>query len=723
VAMSEPGVVKRSLEAILNFKYLVLISIAAFFVILILAGLMVLINARLMKEQIDKDFNQQQLILARQVAKRIDGNLSELNLEMDGLCRLDLQHLNSKDLDLILRSFAERTREHGLLGSGIIGPEGELIRSFDINENEFPPQAQRKALYESYSEGGANIGKLYIESHDAGQSKITAYLCHPLSGSQDMLCAKISISQLVKDVAGDITSGKTGYAWVINEEGMFLYHPDRDFIGRNAFKARQERQPYISFSEINNIMKARMLKGEEGTGLYESGWHRGIQGRMTKLIAFTPVQSTLLGPGHEWSVAVAAPISEVAETVHNMYLRHLAVEVAMLAGMFLFGLLVAVYQQRISRTLKARISQQEEYISSILRSSVDAIIFIDNDNKVKVWNRGAELIFGFSEEEMLGQTFHKLIPPELDADEELIRIKQEVRTKGYIRDYRGQRMTRDGRRITIDLSRTLVTSDNGEIIGSVAVIRDVTEKIAMEQHIYNTEKLASIGILAAGIAHEINNPLAAILGFTDLIKEKLAPGSPEYEDLMIVEENANHAKSIVENMLGFARTSEGLENQVDVIQAMESVINIVKNTLLVKKVDLCLELPETLPHIKGDPREFQQVLFNLVNNSISAMLDKGGKLTISAVAVDNAVTVNVRDTGVGIPNRIKTRVYDPFFTTKSAGEGTGLGLSLCYGIVQKCGGQIGFTSVSAEDNPDLPSGTTFTVRFPVIDCEKTGDES
>jgi two-component system NtrC family sensor kinase len=723
MVMFKSGIFRKSLEAIFNFKYLVLISIAAFFIILGLAGLMVYINARLMREQIDKDFNQQQLILARQVARQIDNSLTELNLEMEGLCRLDLEHLNKRDLNLIMRSFVDRTREHGLLGSGIIGPDGALVKLFDIRKDKFPSLAERKNLYDTYSDGSVRLGELYIERQDTNQSRIVAYLCRRISGSRNILCAKISISQLVKDVAGDITSGKTGYAWIINEEGMFLYHPDHDFIARNAFKARQEREPYISFSEINNIMKARMLKGEEGTGLYESGWHRGIRGRMTKLIAFTPVQSSLLGPGHEWSVAVAAPISEVADTVHNMYLRHLAVEAAMIAGMFLFGLLVAVYQQRISRTLKARISQQEEYISSILRSSVDAIIFIDNDNTVKVWNRGAELIFGFSEDEMLGQTFHKLIPPELDADQELLRIKDEVRSKGYIRDYRAQRMTKDGRRITIDLSRTLVTSNEGEIIGSVAVIRDVTEKIAMEQHIYNTEKLASIGILAAGIAHEINNPLAAILGFTDLVKEKLQHDSSEYEDLLIIEENANHAKSIVENMLGFARTSEGRENEVDVIQALESVIGIVKNTLFVKKVELCVELPETLPHINGDPREFQQVIFNLVNNSIAAMSNDGGKLTISGMAADNAVTINVRDTGVGIPNRVKIRVFDPFFTTKKAGEGTGLGLSLCYGIVQKCGGQIGFTSISAEDQPDLPSGTTFTVRFPVVGCDGTGDKS
>ena len=237
----------------------------------------------------------------------------------------------------------------------------------------------------------------------------------------------------------------------------------------------------------------------------------------------------------------------------------------------------------------------------------------------------------------------------------------------------------------------------------------------MDKHIYNTEKLASIGILAAGVAHEINNPLAVILGFSDLLREKFQEGSSEEEDLKIIEDNANHAKRIVENLLSFARITEGLEDRVDVNGALKTVTGIVQNTLMTKKVRFLSDVEDNLPPVVGDAREFQQVVFNLVNNSVAAMDEEGGTLTVKAWAENARVFVQVKDTGTGIPERIRGQIFDPFFTTKKVGQGTGLGLSLCYGIVQKYGGRIEFSSVSREDDPDVPSGTTFTVIMPVYE--------
>jgi len=504
---------------------------------------------------------------------------------------------------------------------------------------------------------------------------------------------------------------------------MFLYHPEREFIGKNAFVARQEREPYISFAAINEIMKDKMLKGQEGTGTYESGWHRGIEGRITKLIAYTPVKSAILDSSALWSVAVAAPTTEVAEAVHGVYIRHIAAEGAIVTAMFIFGILIALYQLSISQMLKQQVSEKEKYISSILGNSLDAIVFIDTENRIKVWNRGAEKIFGYTADEMLGKTFHRIIPPELDADKELKSITDEVVEKGYIRHYLAKRITKDNKRITIDISRTLIKNEDGEIIGSTAIIKDVTEKMEFESRIYNTEKLASIGNLAAGVAHEINNPLAIILGFTDLLKEKFEKGSQEFSDLSIIEENANNAKKIVENLLGFARVTEGMTEIIDVVQSIDTVTSIVKNTLITSKVELVTDIPRDLPNIRGDSREFQQVIFNLINNAMAAMEVEGGTLTIFASEKNDWVNINIRDTGIGIPDRIKRRIFDPFFTTKQVGKGTGLGLSLCYGIVNKYGGKLSFKSVSNEDFPGRPSGSTFTVSFPAAESSaNTGEE-
>jgi PAS domain S-box-containing protein len=349
----------------------------------------------------------------------------------------------------------------------------------------------------------------------------------------------------------------------------------------------------------------------------------------------------------------------------------------------------------------------------VLSNSADAIIFIDNDNRVRAWNKGAELVFGYTAEEMVGQTFHRLIPPDMDAEGELRGIAEEVHAKGHMRNYVSHRMTKDGRRITVDLSRTLVKTDDGKVHGSTAIIKDVTEKMELEQRIYNTEKLASIGTLAAGVAHEINNPLTVILGFVDLLLEQSPPGSPQHDDLKTIEENANNARKIVQNLLGFARITEGLEETVDIAHGLETVTTIVSNTLMTKKVELATDIAPDLPTVRGDAREFQQVIFNLINNSVAAMGENGGKLIIGARQTGDRIQVTVSDTGPGIPDRIKPQVFDPFFTTKKVGEGTGLGLSLCYGIIKKYGGTINFVSVAKEDHPDRPSGTVFTVTMPV----------
>jgi two-component system NtrC family sensor kinase len=687
--------VHRALEAVRGFRFLVFLGGGVFLATLGLAVFLVYQNAEVMLQQIRDDFNQQQLALARQAAYQVDADLQGLELAVSSLAR-NLRRPDVTIEDGGLRAFFEWAHPKGVLAISVVTAD------------------------QSCPTGGSGtpvLGPLQVEERRATSTTLESVFCaagpRPGAGA---LRVRLDVTRLLAGALGPIRSGRTGYAWAIDESGRFLYHPDAEFIGRSAFEARHQREPYISFGEINRIMKEQMLRGQEGVGSYVSGWHRGAYGRIEKLIAFTPVRSKLLAPGQAWSVAVVAPTTEVAEAVKRVYPRQLAAEAALLVGMLVFALLGITYQRRLSRALVRQMGQQEEYMTSILQSSVDAILFVDNDNRVRVWNHGAELIFGYKAAEMVGQTFHRLIPPELDADHELHRIQEEAARKGSIRDYRAQRVTRDGRRIVVDISRTPVRSKEGELIGSTVIIRDVTEKIEWEQRIYHTEKLASIGNLAAGVAHEINNPLAVMLGFTDLLLERAAPGSQDHDDLQAIAECGRNARKIVENLLGFARVTEGLEDTVDVFHCIHVVSAIVKNTLMTGKIELVNEVPEGLPRVCGDPREYQQVVFNLINNAVAAMRDQGsGRLRVSARAEPGWVELSVADSGPGIPPAIRRRVFDPFFTTKKVGEGTGLGLSLCYGIVTKYGGRITFTSQSAEEAKGGATGTTFTVAMPVCD--------
>ncbi|MBD3258613.1 PAS domain S-box protein, partial [candidate division GN15 bacterium] len=623
---------KRSLRRlgvnILGWDYLLPVAAVVLLVILSLALYTVYVDTQAMRDQLNRDFNRLQSVLARQIADQLESELEDIAGELRGTGRLIGGARDVRDLELFLRVSHERLQLKGITMLGLRDDSGQEIASATAATTPVQTVELQREL-ERLCENTAGRDVMFSDGrvhHSNDATAISALICTRVSDadSRDLtLYARLDITDLLRAVAGNVRSGVSGYAWVLDQHGRFLYHPDNDFIGHDAFAAREERRPYLSFEAIDEIMRNRMLTGEEGTGEYSSGWHLGDSGEIAKLMAFCPVRTSAFRGDQFWSVAVSAPSHEVAEPVASMRVRHIAIEVAMLACILGFALLVLLYQRQVSRVLKERVSRQEEYLSSIVQNSVDGIVFIDNDNHVQMWNRGAELIFGYTASEMVGQSFRCLVPPELEADRELGCIMEKVYRFGHVANHQTQRLTKSGRRITVNISRTLIRTKGGEPIGSTAIIKDVSDHVELEERIYNTEKLASIGILAAGVAHEINNPLAIILGFTDLLKERYKPGQPELDDLKMIEENANHAKQIVQDLLGFARVSEGQGNVIDLNNALKTVLQIVRNTLTTKKIDLHVEVADDLPDVLGDTREFQQVVFNLINNAVAAMPDGG----------------------------------------------------------------------------------------------------
>jgi two-component system NtrC family sensor kinase len=735
---------RKFTDALADFRHLVVISSVVFFFIIGVAFFLVYQNARVMRDQINSDFNQQQLILAQQAASQIDANVQDIEVELTSL-RGCLETESPESCDRAMEGALERTRPKGLVEIGWADAEGR-IRKTHLAEGVPPMEPGR--IRESCRWDGSGrmvLGPLTVENPETKDLRITGLLCSKVGrpdGGEGVLFGRLDAAQLVARSTQEIRSGRTGYAWVIDEKGMFLFHPERDFVGRNAFTVRKERKPYISFVEINRIMKEQMLRGEQGTGVYVSGWHRGIEHQVTKLIAFTPVRGEAVSAAHTWSVAVVAPISEVAEAVHGVYLRHFAAEAALIIGMFVFGLVALLYQQRISRALKERVKQteadlheRERIYQRVVEQATDLIYILDLDMRVVLLNRHSVETFLHlvvrepeggvpadldmtNPENWIGRRLDDLFPAQ-DASFMRRQIDRLLEQRSNL--FYEHTISVKGRKVHLSTKLIPIRDESGTIYQVLGISRDVTEKMEMDQRIYNTEKLASIGTLAAGVAHEINNPLAIILGFADLLLERFPEGSPEHEDLKMIEYNGKHAKKIVENLLAFARITEGLEDTVDIKRSVQTVMNIVRNTLMTKKIELVLDLPDGLPRVRGDDREFQQVIFNLVNNSVAAMQKGGGRLILSARQEGEWVHVSVTDDGVGIPDRIKPQIFDPFFTTKKVGEGTGLGLSLCYGIVKKYGGRISFVSTSAEDHPDKPSGTTFTVSMPVWHGEEASE--
>ena len=726
-----------------GLRHMMIASSIIFFVMIMAALYLVYQNNRVMHGQITDDFNSQQIILARQAASQIDAMLHDFGVELMTLRRMR-SGMDDAAVEGQMKAMVERTGQKGLIQVGFVTEEGRLVEAHgdragwagsaeEIGRECGPDESGRLAL-----------GPLRIEKTGEKPWDVRGALCTGIDrGGEgtETLFTLIDVSVMVAAVTGSIRSGTTGYAWVIDEAGTFLYHPERAFVGKNAFTARKERKPFVSFSQIDRIMKENMLQGEEGTGTYTSGWHRGREGEIRKLIAFAPIRSATFGPGREWSVAVAAPVDEVAGIVRRVSVRNFIVEAALVGVLFLFGIVVAVFQNRMSGVLAARVRKTEEDLHEteriyrlIVEQAADLIYILDLDMKVVLLNRLAARTFSWlviggkaggrdADHDdgadgtglFIGRRLDELFSPS-DAVFMRNRINRVLESRSGI-SYE-HTIPVGGSKARFNTKLIPIRDDLDRIRYVLGMSRDVTKKMEVDQRIYNAEKLASIGTLAAGVAHEINNPLGVILGFTDLLKERFEKGSREREDLEIIEYNADHARIVVENLLTFARVTEGLEDSVNVKQSIEMVVTIVRNTLMTGKIEIVTDVEEDLPRVSGDAREFQQVLFNLINNAVSAMKRKGGTLTLSARAHARWVHLSVADTGEGIPEDVKPRIFDPFFTTKKVGEGTGLGLSLCYGIVKKYGGKITFTSKAADEAGDGRPGTVFTVSMPAVETEE-----
>ncbi len=244
---------------------------------------------------------------------------------------------------------------------------------------------------------------------------------------------------------------------------------------------------------------------------------------------------------------------------------------------------------------------------------------------------------------------------------------------------------------------------------TVLLIEDHTDTRRLQDHLIQSEKLSAIGQLIAGVAHELNNPLASVLGFADFLVEDSGVPPRLVEPLRVIQQEAQRAASIVRNLLTFARRQERVRERLAVGPVLERTAALLRNQLLGLNVELALTADPDLPEVDGNRNELQQVFLNLANNAAQAIASQGradgGRVTMHARRWLDGVAVDVTDDGPGVPEALQQRVFEPFFTTKPAGEGTGLGLSICQGIVREHGGRLTLHSPPGR-------GATFTVELP-----------
>jgi len=360
------------------------------------------------------------------------------------------------------------------------------------------------------------------------------------------------------------------------------------------------------------------------------------------------------------------------------------------------------YREELETKVKERtreIEQTKQYLENLLENANDVIYTLDTDQRFTYVNSKVT-VWGYRKEDLLGRPYLSL----LSRRHRGRRLKNTLDI-GAKQVYEVEVVTRPGETRTVTVSVSPLHGADGEILGVLGIARDMTETKRLEQQIRNSEKLASVGKLAAGVAHEINNPLAGILNcLYNLRKGALSPARQE-QYWASMEDGVRRVQKIVRQLLDFSQQHDPEFSPTDINQVVDRVLVLTNHLFASNRIVLETVLGPALPSLMVDRHMIEQVLMNLVLNAVQAM-KSGGMLRIRTSVTEGVCLVEVSDTGSGIAPAVLPRIFDPFFTTKSEGEGTGLGLSVSLGIVERHGGKILVDS-------EVGRGTTFTLCLPL----------
>ncbi|TVR59403.1 MAG: PAS domain S-box protein [Gemmatimonadales bacterium] len=382
---------------------------------------------------------------------------------------------------------------------------------------------------------------------------------------------------------------------------------------------------------------------------------------------------------------------------------------------------LAVYFRDVSKEIQANRRLEEQ--AELLDRAQDAILVLDREGTIIFWNAGAERIYGWGRDEVLGQSFRSLLHTAFDTvDSALTRVTAEGDWTGELEQRR-----RDSSTIAVEGRWSLVRIENGEPHRILAIHTDITERKRLLAQFLRAQRMESIGTLAGGIAHDLNNVLAPILLSIEMLK--MESEDPDIlETLTTIESSAQRGADMVKQVLGFARGFDRTERVVDIRRVVSDLERVIRDAFP-KSIEIRVEAPDGLWPVLADPTQLHQVLMNLAVNARDA-LPQGGTVRI---ALDNVVLdehyatmsgeaepgphvrISVVDSGVGMSKQVMDQIFDPFFTTKEVGKGTGLGLSTVAAIVKAHGG---FINVYSEPG----NGTTFRLYFPARE-EGDGEES
>lgn len=355
--------------------------------------------------------------------------------------------------------------------------------------------------------------------------------------------------------------------------------------------------------------------------------------------------------------------------------------------------------------LSEEVRRVERHLASVVESARDVVLSTDSEGTVLTWNTAAERLTGYPSWQVKGRSFFERCVPQ--ASDELRKVFAQLRIVDSPQTGEWELLTKNGNDIPISWVFSSMKDEQGIPVGVVAVGRDLSEHRKLEMQLLQSQKLAALGVMAGGIAHEIRNPLAVCSSAAQFLKNpEIQPGLRD-ECVSKILDGINKASSIIENLLRFARPSSSSEmNPIDIVDAIRDALQLVSNQAKIGKIAITADLPGGPMPVYGNGNLLQQMFVNLFLNAFNSM-PEGGNLTVSVRPGRGGVLVAIQDSGCGISPEYLEKIFDPFFTLSPVGKGTGLGLSICYSIVRQHMGNIEVQSIEGE-------GTIFTVYLPLL---------
>ncbi len=544
----------------------------------------------------------------------------------------------------------------------------------------------------------------------------------------------------------DASPGFSGVTGLVDQRGAFLYHSER----KRQWVSGLGSDPDTGLvSDLGADVARRILGGTAGT-LRAAG----------HLVGHRPL--ALAAPAERLVVYRAVPISLLERPVRRFLGWTMAAVVLVVAGVLVLGLVaadqfsrpiyrlraaaralaaggraptlvietndeiedlardfermdreIAVHREDLERLVAERtraLAAAHAELATVLDGSADAIVGLDVEGRIRVWNRGAAALFGWEEHEVLGLDAEAFIGPVgPGAEGERRYIASSLAEDGALIGHRTVRRHRDAGALPVSLTQTRLRDSEGRDVGTSLIVRDDRAQERLDDHLRRAERLAAVSVMATGLAHEIRNPLGIVANRIECMQKDAEDRQDEalIRDLAVLSAHVDRLRTLTTDLLRFARDENAAEGPVALGAVVSRLVSLLRRTIAARGIELRFEAAPDLPSVVGQEAALETVVLNLLINAADAT-PSGGTVTVTVRLGDarDAVEIEVRDTGTGIPPDVGGRIFEPFFTTKGPRGGTGLGLAVCRTVVERHRGTIRAMSMPG-------CGATFTVALPL----------